>query len=483
MRLYTLLKEVEIDYTNIADFSAQVEAITDRSDRVRPGCVFVCVSGIRHDGHDYIDRAAARGAAVVVAERPTDALRATGIPYVITRSTRRALARMWSAWYGHPERDLTLYAFTGTNGKSSSSAILRSILEHAGYPTGLIGSVSNEFGNLSLPTNPMTTPDPELLFSLLSEMRGAGARAVVLEASSHALALDRLHGLTFACGVFTNLCPEHLDFHPTMQDYAAAKARLFGMCKTGLANRDDRWYPAVTERASCPVRTFSVTQSADYTAKEVEFTPEGGICYLLMTRKELFRVESALPGMFSVYNTLSAAAAAYEAGVDAASIAAGIAAVKVVPGRMERIPNDRGISVYIDYAHTPAALENVLTELRRYHKGRLITVFGCGGDRDKQKRPFMGRVAAALSDLTVVTTDNPRTEDPDAIIADILSGMEGGKFAVVREREKAIAYALREASPGDTVLFAGKGHEEYQILPDGEHPFSEKEIIHKILTE
>ena len=162
MRLYTLLKEVEIDYTNIADFSAQVEAITDRSDRVRPGCVFVCVSGIRHDGHDYIDRAAARGAAVVVAERPTDALRATGIPYVITRSTRRALARMWSAWYGHPERDLTLYAFTGTNGKSSSSAILRSILEHAGYPTGLIGSVSNEFGNLSLPTNPMTTPDPEL---------------------------------------------------------------------------------------------------------------------------------------------------------------------------------------------------------------------------------------------------------------------------------------------------------------------------------
>lgn len=482
MRLSVLLRDVPIEKTNIADFSATVTALTDHCDRVERGGVFVCVSGIRHDGHDYIERAVLCGAAVIVVERMTDALRAGGVPYVLTRDTRQALALMWSAWYGNPGRDLRLYAVTGTNGKSSTCAVLRSVLTAAGLPTGLIGSIRNEFAGRELPGNPMTTPAPELLFSLLASMRDMGARAVVMEASSHALALGRLCGLTFDAGVFTNLSPEHLDFHPTMQDYAAAKARLFAQCRVGLLNYDDPYTAQILPSCTCPVRTYSVGGSADYIAKEVEYPEGGGIEYLLLTRRELFRVASPLVGRFSVYNTLAAASAAYETGIPSAQIARGIAELSVIDGRMEPVVREP-FAVYIDYAHTPVALEQAITEVARITPGRVITVFGCGGERDRGKRSLMGRVATALSALTVITTDNPRGEDPDAIIADILTGVDGGQMTVVRDREAAIAYALSAVSPGDAVLIAGKGHETYQILSDGMHPFSEREIVLKILDK
>ena len=481
MRLYTLLKDVTIEKTNIADFSAAVTGLTDQSGKVAQGMVFVCVPGIRHDGHDYIERAVLCGAAVIVAERMTDALKEGGIPYVITPSARKALALMWSAYYEYPHRQMKMFAVTGTNGKSSTCAILRSILEKAGYPTGIIGSISNEFAGVRLEGDCMTTPDPEKLFSLLHRMKDMGAKAVVMEASSHALALDKLYGVTFDIGVFTNLSPEHLDFHPTMEDYAAAKAKLFRMCKTGLVNDDDRYKEAVTRGAVCEIRTFSIQKTADYAAKEIEYLGQAGIHYMFLARSELFRIDSPLIGRFSVYNTLAAAAAAYEAGVSSFDIHDGIAAVTGIAGRAEKIATPKGYSVVIDYAHTPAALENIITELNKLKTGRLITVFGCGGDRDKSKRPLMGRTAASLSDLAVVTTDNPRNEDPDAIISDILSGIDGGQITIIRDRKKAIEYALQIARENDIVLIAGKGHEDYQILSDGIHPFSEKDIIKRMI--
>ena len=481
MRLYTLLRDVEILKTNIADFSCEVGEIVEHSDLLEPGCVFVCVTGIRHDGHDYIDRALLAGASLIVAERMTEELSASGAAYVITSDTRRALSLMWSARYGNPQKSLRLLAVTGTNGKSSTAYILRSILQAAGQATGMIGSINNEFGDLVLPNSPMTTPDPATLYKILAEMRDGGAQNVVLEASSHALALNKLYGITFDVGIFTNLSGEHLDFHPTMQDYACAKARLFSQSRVGIINADDGWAHVMSDGAFCPIRTFSVKGRADYTARDVSYLSDGGVSYYFTSRKEMFFLESALCGVFSVYNTLAAASAAYELGIGSEHIAAGIRALCSIPGRLERVENSRDIDVYIDYAHTPSALEAVISEVRRYARGRVITLMGCGGMRDKTKRPFMGRVASELSDLCVVTSDNPRDEDPDEIISQILSGIDGGKVAIIRDREKAIAYALSEARPGDTVLLAGKGHEEYQILADGVIPFSEKDIVLKYL--
>lgn len=481
MRLYTLLRDVQIEETNIGDFSADVSGIVEHSDGIVPGCMFVCVSGIHHDGHDYIDRAVLLGASVIVAQRLTEELRASGAAYVITPDTRRALSLMWSARYGDPAKSLRLFGITGTNGKSSTAYILRSILQAAGQPTGIIGSIKNEFAELVLPENPMTTPDPAILYEILAKMRDSGARNVVLEASSHALALNKLYGITFDVGIFTNLSGEHLDFHPTMEDYAAAKARLFASSRRGIINADDGWAHYMSDGAASLLRTYSAKGRADYTAREVCYLPSGGVSYYFTSRREMFSVESPLCGAFSVYNTLAAASAAYEIGIDAHHITAGIRALDRIPGRLERVDNPRGIDIYIDYAHTPAALEAVICEVRRYARGRVITLMGCGGMRDKAKRPFMGRIAAELSDLCIVTTDNPRGEDPDEIIAQIVSGIDGGKVSIIRDREEAIAYALSEATSTDTVLLAGKGHEEYQILADGMHPFSEREIIRKYL--
>ena len=481
MRLYTLLKDVTISQTNIADFSAEITGLTDHSGKVSKGCAFVCVSGIKHDGHDYIERAVLCGASVIIAERMTDALQEGGVPYEITPSGRKALALMWSARYRYPHREMRMFAVTGTNGKSSTCTILRGILETAGLPTGLIGSIRNEFAGQELPGDCMTTPDPEKLFALLRQMRDLGAKAVVMEASSHALALDKLYGVEFDIGVFTNLSPDHLDFHPTMEDYAAAKAKLFRMCKIGLVNYDDRYKDIITKGATCELKYYSAERAVDYAAKEIEYSGEMGVQYMLLARNELFRIESPLIGIFGVYNTLAAAAAAYESGVHSFAIYDGIKAVTGIAGRAERIAAPKGYSIYIDYAHTPDALEKMIRELNRIKKGRLITVFGCGGDRDKSKRPLMGRAAASLSDLTVITTDNPRSEDPDAIINDIIAGVDGGQITIVRDRKKAIEYAMQTAKKDDIVLIAGKGHENYQVLNDGMHPFSEKDIIKQII--
>ncbi|MBQ8696639.1 MAG: UDP-N-acetylmuramoyl-L-alanyl-D-glutamate--2,6-diaminopimelate ligase [Clostridia bacterium] len=481
MLLYTLLRDVEITRTNVADLSVQAGSIVEHSDRLEPGCIFVCVPGIRHDGHDYIDRAICIGASLIVAERMTEELLSSGAAYILVPNARRALCRMWSAYYGNPERALRLFAVTGTNGKSSTAYVLRSILQAAGEPTGLIGSIKNEFGSLVLPDSPMTTPEPETLYGILASMRDAGARSVVLEASSHALAMGRLYGVTFDVGIYTNLSPEHLDFHTDMAEYARAKARLFSQSRVGVVNADDSRAHIMSDGASWPIRTYSARGRADYSARDIRYPAQGGVAYYFTSRKEMFFVESPLRGTFSVYNTLAAASAAYEWGIGGEHIVNGIRDLRVIPGRLERVENCRDIDIYIDYAHTPAALEAVICEVRRYARGRVILLMGCGGMRDKSKRPFMGRVASELCELTVITTDNPRGEDPDEIIAQIVSGIDGGKVAIVRDREEAIAYALSEAVAGDTLLFAGKGHEDYQILADRVIPFSDREMILKYL--
>lgn len=484
MRLYSLLKDVKIIRTNISDFSAGVSGITDSSKKVSAGCVFVCVPGITHDGHDYIGRAVLCGASVIVCERMTDEIVKSGIPYVLTDSSRRALALMWSAWYGNPQKSMTTFAVTGTNGKTSTCAFLSAILKCSGIKTGVIGSISNTLGGEVLEGGCMTTPDPELLFRLLAQMRDAGAGAVVMEASSHALALDKLSGITFDYGIFTNLTPEHLDFHPTMEDYAKAKSRLFRSCKTGIINADDGYHFMVTRNATCNIKKYSLKERAvDYFGFNIE-ADENSQEYLISSKKEVFGIKTQIIGTFTIYNTLAAAACAYECGIPSPTIYDGISSLSAIKGRAERLPCKRGFSVYIDYAHTPDALEKIIFELKKITKGRLIVVFGCGGDRDRKKRPLMGAIAVGGADLTVITTDNPRSEDPDAIIADILSGVDGkGNMAVVRDRKKALEYALSSAKEGDTVLVAGKGHEDYQILKDGVHPFSEHEIIEKILNE
>ena len=441
---------------------------------LEPGALFVALSGYKTDGHHYIQEALDKGAAAVLCQRPPDG---EG-PWLICPDTRAALAVVSANWFGHPARSLKLIAVTGTNGKTTTTYLMKEVLERcAGAKVGLIGTNRNMIGDESFPAQ-RTTPESYDLQQLLRQMKDARCTHVVLEVSSHALMLHRVDGLRFAAGIFTNLTVDHLDFHGTMESYRDAKGRLFDQTDLAVLNLDDQTGRYFANTVPCPRITYSENKNeADLTAKNIRLFPER-VEFEAVTLGDIRRVRLPIPGGFSIYNALGVLACAMGLGMSLSCTAAALVHVKGVKGRIEVVPVPTLFTVLIDYAHTPDALENILTTVRALAANRVICVFGCGGDRDRSKRPVMGAIAVELADLVVVTSDNPRTEPPEAIIDDILKGMDGSvNYMVEPDRRAAIRYALSQGEPGDVILLAGKGHETYQEINGVRYHLDEREEI------
>ena len=469
MKLSQLMKTVVSDIP----LDQEIAGITCDSRRVEPGWVFVCISGTAADGHDYAAQAAQAGAVVVVAQRDVQLANQILVP-----STRIAWARMCANWFGNPADRLHLVGITGTNGKTTTTYLLKTILETCGYKVGLIGTIQNMIGDRVLPAG-HTTPDPYDLQSMLALMAAEGCAYGVMEVSSHALDQERVEGCRFDAAVFTNLTQDHLDYHKTMEHYMEAKKRLFRLCDTAVINRDDDWAEKLTRGLGCRIISYSAgDDAADYTARNIRRRPDG-VDFELVGTGVIGRVRLSTPGEFSVYTALAAAACALVLGMPFDRVIEALGTMRGVKGRAEIVPTGRDFTIVIDYAHTPDGLENICRTLKDCSTGRLVTLFGCGGDRDKGKRPKMGAIAATLSDYLVITSDNPRTEPPDAIIRDILAGVEdsGTPYTVIENRVEAIRWAVHHAQPGDTILLAGKGHETYQVLDSGIIHLDEREVV------
>ncbi len=466
MRLYQILEGV--DLLGPAPEDVEVRGISYDTRTIRPGEVFVALRGYKTDGHRYVEQARRKGAAAVLCEEG-EGLR--------VRDGRAALAAASANWFGRPARELTVIGVTGTNGKTTVTSLLWGLLgKTLGTKVGLIGTNGNRVGEILFPAQ-RTTPESWEVQRWLRTMADAGCSHVVMEVSSHALCLHRVDGIDFAVGAFTNLTQDHLDFHGTMEAYREAKGRLFTQCETAVLNGDDPAGKYYVNSSPCPVLTYGVKGEADLTAHGVEFFP-GHVAFEAAGGGERSPVRLGIPGAFSVYNALCVLGCAQALRIPLGKAARALERAPGVKGRMEVVPTSGPGTVIIDYAHTPDALENVLTTLRGFTSGRLICLFGCGGDRDRTKRPIMGAIAGRLADAVIVTSDNPRTEDPEAIIADILGGM-GGKPYVEPDREKAIALALALLREGDTLLLAGKGHETYQEVNGEKRHMDERELIAK----
>ena len=474
MKLRELVKDLQL-LGGTADLDAEIGGVSYDSRKTQPGDLFVAVRGFETDGHRYIPAAMARGAAAVLCEEaPAD-----DVPYLLVKDCRLGLALASRAWFGDPASEMTVIGFTGTSGKTSSTTILKHLLEETlGAKVGLIGTNGNMIGEELLHTE-HTTPESYELHKLFRRMKDAGCTHVVMEVSSHSLALERVAGITFDVALFTNLSQDHLDLHGTMEEYAAAKKKIFSQCRVGCVNLDDERADYMMQGATCPMFTYSaVRNDADLTAKDIRLTASG-VRFAAVGGGELALTRLAIPGMFSVYNALSVLAAGRSLGISLADCAAALATAKGVKGHMEPVPTDGDYSIIIDYSHKPDALEKALKTLRPVTKGRLVVLFGCGGDRDRKKRPLMGAIAEQNADLTIVTSDNPRTEEPQAIIDEILTGMKArrGTVKVICDRAEAIRWAIDNARSGDVILLAGKGHEDYQIIGKEKHHMDEREIV------
>ncbi len=458
MRLNQLLAGVALTERRAGDVECSGICYDTRT--MVPGCLFVALPGYKTDGHKYIAQALEQGAAAVLCQHPPEG---EG-PWLVTPDARAALAAVSANWFGHPARDLTLLAVTGTNGKTTTTYLLKAMLEGVlGARVGLIGTNQNMVGEEVLPAH-RTTPESYEVQQLLREMADAGCTHVVMEASSHALVLHRLDGLRFRAGIFTNLTQDHLDFHGTMEAYRDAKGLLFRQSDTAVLNLDDEAGRYFARTVAVPRLTYSERRDeADLTAKNLRLFPDR-VEFEAVAAGAISRVRLPIPGGFTVYNALGVLTCGLALGLPLADCADALAKAPGVKGRIEVVPVPADFAVIIDYAHTPDALENILTAVRDFTAGRVICLFGCGGDRDRTKRPQMGAIAGSLADVAVVTSDNPRTEEPEAIIRDILPGLEGTAAQVVVEpdRRAAIRRALSLAKPGDTVVLAGKGHETYQ---------------------
>ena len=459
----------------VGDPTVEIRALAYDSRKAEPGTLFFCVVGEKRDGHEFAAAVVAAGAAALVVERELD----VAVPQVVVADARAAMAPVAARFYGDPTSQLRVVGITGTNGKTTTAFLVREILERAGIQTGLLGTVKQVVGGVEEEVE-RTTPEAIDLQATFRRMLEAGDRACAIEVSSHALTLHRADAIDFEVALFTNLTQDHLDFHADMEDYFRAKRKLFEAGPgTAVVNVDDPYGARLAEEFECV--TFSAAGAeADYSARDVSFDA-GGAQFAV---GEL-RVRTGLPGDFNVANALGALAAAVTLGVTPEQAAAGLAEAAAPPGRFEPIDEGQGFAVLVDYAHTPDSLENVLEAARRLTAGRLISVFGAGGDRDRDKRPKMGRAGAELSDLAVVTSDNPRSEDPAAIVAEVLAGAEGGgEVEVVVDRRAAIALALSRAEPGDTVVIAGKGHEQGQEFEGGRKvPFDDREVAREELRK
>ena len=480
MKLETLLKDIEILATN-APMEIDVSGVRNSSRDVQPGDLFVAIPGYATDGHRFIPDAVRKGAAVVLCEREMP----DGVPWVQVKSSREALAALGANWYGDPSEKMQVIGVTGTNGKTSVTYLLKALLEHAvGAKVGLIGTICNMIGDEVLPTE-RTTPESFELQGLLAHMAEAGCTHVVMEVSSHALFLHRVAQIRFRVGAFTNLTEDHLDFHKTMENYGRAKAMLFRLCERGVFNADDPASKTMIDGSTCSVYTVGVESSADLRAEHVELGADH-IAMDVSEGSERAHVCVGIPGRFTVSNALTALGIARQLDIPLQKAAEALCLAKPVKGRIEIVPTPgKEYTVLIDYAHTPDGLEKVLRSVRDFCRGRLIVVFGCGGDRDRTKRPIMGQIACRLADLVIVTSDNPRPEEPSAIIREILSGMQGSKTPceVEKNRRKAIRLAMRLARKDDVIVLAGKGHETYQIIGTEKTHLDEREEVTAALCE
>ena len=473
MKLKELLNGISILETNV-DMDLEVADVAYDSRKVQPGGMFVAITGFATDGNRFIPMALEKGAVVVVtAVRPQ-----TDIPFVLVESDRKALARIGANRFGHPAKAMTMIGITGTNGKTSVTLLLKHVIEQTlGAKVGLIGTMENLIGDEVVPTE-RTTPESYELQALFARMRDGGCKYVVMEVSSHALCLDRVEGVRYDVAAFTNLSVDHLDFHETMENYCDAKAMLFQRCGRAVMNCDDPWFARMRTQVTCDVLTTSVASAAGLYAADVQLLA-GGVEFTAMSGDKAVAVTLPIPGKFTVYNALTVLGCAVQLGIPLETAAAALVTAKGVKGRVEVVPTPgKPYTVLIDYAHTPDGLENVLSSVRGFCKGRLIAVFGCGGDRDRSKRPVMGSIGVKLADIAVITSDNPRTEEPAAIIQDILEGTVGAKNAVVVEnRVQAVHYAMDIAEKDDIIVLAGKGHETYQEICGVKHHLDEREVV------
>jgi UDP-N-acetylmuramoyl-L-alanyl-D-glutamate--2,6-diaminopimelate ligase len=475
----------------VVTHDVQVRGIQYDSRKVGRDEIFVAIRGVAVDGHKFMADAVQRGATVVVMEDdgtlPDAFFMHAGVIKVVVGNSRKALATMSANFYGHPSRQLQLIGITGTNGKTTTTHLIKSILETNGQRVGLIGTIEYKVGSETIPAT-HTTPESLELNQLLAQMVAKDCTAAVMEVSSHSLALHRVHGLEFAIAGFTNLTQDHLDFHSSMEEYFTAKKMLFDGLKAGshaVTNSDDGYGYKMIEGVAANTLTYGITSTAEVAAKDVQLSVSGTECSVVY-KNEVEQVHSPLIGRFNVQNILAAYAVSLTAGVPRATISRGIESLKSVRGRFEQLRSPGGWTAIVDYAHTPDALAN---SLRAIHdilpagsKAKIITIFGCGGNRDRGKRPQMGRIATEQSDLTIITSDNSRNEDPDSIIEDIVAGAVSGRnFVSEVDRRKAIALGLQSANSGDVVLIAGKGHEDYQVVGDAKTHFSDREEVESFI--
>ena len=456
----------------------EVKELRYNSRKVEKGDVFCCVVGTFADGHKYAAQAVEAGAAALVVERQLD----IDIPQVLVENTRIAMAEMAAAYYGNPADEMVMVGITGTNGKTSTSYMLKSIAERMGKKVGLIGTIRNMIGDIIIDTE-RTTPESVDLQRILRQMKDEKVDVVIMEVSSHSLDQKRVHGISYDIGCFTNLTQDHLDYHKTFENYFAAKKLLFAQCKKAVINLDDSYAADMVAGVDIPVMSVGIREQADVTASEIDITTRG-VQFDFNYRNVTSRFNVPIPGLFSVFNAMSAAGIALSLGWTLDSIKYGLEHMVSVSGRLEPLPTGKNeFTVLLDYAHTPDALENLLKTVRGFATGRVVTLFGCGGDRDQAKRPIMGEIAGRFSDFAIVTSDNPRSENPMDIIASVVEGVKksGCEYVVIENRRDAIEYALKNANRNDVIILAGKGHENYQEINGGKHPFDEKEIVAEIL--
>jgi UDP-N-acetylmuramoyl-L-alanyl-D-glutamate--2,6-diaminopimelate ligase len=487
VKLRDLLQGIEARVPESAQ-ELEIRQVACDSRKVQPRALFFALHGAKADGNEFIRDAVSRGAAAIASEEPAPAAIPSSVVWIQVSEARKALAVAAANFFGHPAEALQLVAVTGTNGKTTTTSLIDAIVKASGAKTGLFGTIAYHTPLGEYPA-PNTTPESVDLQGFLAEIRDAGGKFGVLEASSHSLAMDRLWGCHFAAAVFTNLTREHMDYHKTFDDYFAAKKKLFegtgaGAPEVAVINTDDEYGKRLTGLAKKTV-TYGLESDADITTKKFQLT-FNGLAFTSQTPNGKVQVASPLVGRINVYNILAAIGAAQAFGLSNEVIEAGIRSLESVSGRFQRIDLGQPYFVVVDYAHTDDALENLIRTARELNpKGRIITLFGCGGGKDRTKRPVMGEVTGRLSDLTILSSDNPRTEDPLKIISDIIVGLQKtpGKYLIEPDREKAIGVAMDEARPGDIILLAGKGHENYQILADRTLEFDDRDMARRALRE
>ena len=467
----------------------EITEVVNDSRKISEGCLFICICGYKVDGHSFAMEAAKKKAAAIVVQKEVELPEESDITVIRVEDTRYAMAFIAAAYFGHPADRLKVIGITGTKGKTTTTYLMKSILEKAGYKVGLVGTIETIIGDKHIPAG-NTTPESFTLQQYFKEMEEAGCQIVVMEVASQGLKLHRTQGFTFEIGIFTNLEPDHIgpNEHADFEEYQACKGLLFRQCRLGIVNKDDPHMEAVLKGHTCKVETYGFDREADSYAEDLRLVNKPGELGVDFTVRQkdgnTFRVEVPMPGRFSVYNALTAIAVCSHFRVEIPGIKKALLGAHV-KGRIERVPVSDKFTLLIDYAHNGMSLKSLLTTLREYEPGRLVCLFGCGGNRDRTRRFEMGEISGKYADFSIITSDNPRNEKPEAIIADIRTGIDktDGKYIEIPDRKEAIAYAIDNGQPGDIIVLAGKGHEDYQEICGVKHPMDERVLIAEILRE